>query len=121
MSLHGDISPEVLPRAAIRKIAGGITIRVRLTPRASSEAIEGFTDIGSGRDALIVKVTAPPVDAAPNRALEKVMARALGVPRTSASVVSGHRNRVKSVAIHGDASALAHAASTAFGRSCKDD
>jgi uncharacterized protein (TIGR00251 family) len=66
-------------------------ISVRLTPRASSDSIEGFDATGI----LKVRVTAAPADGAANEALTKLLAKALGVPVRDVSLVSGATNRNK--------------------------
>ena len=71
-------------------------VRVRLTPRVSREAIVGWRD-----DVLRVHVTAPPGDGRANEALERLLAKALGLPRKAVCIVSGVRGREKSVAIAG--------------------
>ncbi len=71
-------------------------IRVRLTPRSGRNEIAGWRD-----ELLLVRVTAPPVDGKANAALERLIAKALGVPKRDVSVVSGARGREKSVAIAG--------------------
>lgn len=54
------------------------------------------------RDGLLrVRVTAPPVDGKANAALERLVAKALGVRKGAVSVVSGARGREKTVAIEG--------------------
>jgi hypothetical protein len=50
---------------------------------------------------LRVRVTAPPVDGAANVAVTRLLAEALGLPRTSISVVSGLHGRSKIVEIAG--------------------
>jgi len=50
---------------------------------------------------LRARVTAPPVDGKANAALERLVANALGVPKSAVSVVSGARGREKTLAIEG--------------------
>ncbi len=77
-------------------------LRVRLTPRAGREDVRMRED-----GMLAVRVTAPPVDGQANAALERVLAKALGVPRTSVAVVRGARSREKTVRVEGlDADAV---------------
>ncbi len=71
-------------------------IRVRLTPRAARDEIVGWRD-----DVLRVRVTAPPVGGRANAALERLLASALGLPKSAVRVVSGARSREKSVVIEG--------------------
>ena len=71
-------------------------IRVRLTPRAAHDEIVGWRG-----ELLRVRVTAPPVGGRANAALERLLADALGVPKSAVRVVSGARAREKTVAIEG--------------------
>ena len=71
-------------------------IRVRLTPRSSRNEILGWSE-----GLLSVRVTAPPVDGKANAALERLIAKTLGVPKRDVSVVSGARGREKTVEIAG--------------------
>ena len=91
----------VQPRAAPPAVA---TVRVRVQPRASRAAITGFRD-----DVLSVRVTAPPVDGAANAAVTALLAEALGVARSTVTVVRGERSRDKVVRINGLTDAEARA------------
>lgn len=76
--------------------AAGIRMETRVTPRASRNAIDGLRD---GR--LVIKVTAPPVDDAANRAVVETVSEALGVPKRHVTIVAGEHSRLKSVAVSG--------------------
>ena len=69
-------------------------IRVRLTPRSGRNELVGWQN-----GLLRVRVTAPPVDGKANEALERLIAKALGVPKSDVSVASGTRSRGKTVEI----------------------
>ena len=69
-------------------------ITVRLTPRAAREEIAGERD-----GALLVRVTAPPVDGAANEALVRLLAKRLRVPRGSVHIASGEGSRRKIVEV----------------------
>lgn len=71
-------------------------ISVRLTPRAGRDEVVGFEG-----DVLRVRVKAPPVEGRANEALLKVLAKALGVPRSSLAIVRGRASRDKIVAVEG--------------------
>lgn len=60
----------------IQARGNGVRIDLRVTPRASKNAIDGVRD---GR--LVIKVTAPPVDAAANEAVIALIAGQLDVPK----------------------------------------
>ena len=72
------------------------TLRVRVQPRASREAILGWRE-----DVLRVAVTAPPVEGEANQAVRGLLARALGIAPSAVSVVRGERSRNKVVRIAG--------------------
>jgi uncharacterized protein len=56
---------------------------------------------GIREGALLVRVTAAPVDGAANAAIINVLARAFAVPRSSIDIVKGNRARNKIVSIRG--------------------
>ncbi|MCC6444623.1 MAG: DUF167 domain-containing protein [Armatimonadetes bacterium] len=72
------------------------TLFVRLQPKASRSEIIGFKE-----GALHLKVTAPPVEGAANRALESFLAGVLGLRKSQVSVVQGHKSREKVLEIIG--------------------
>jgi uncharacterized protein len=74
----------------------GVNLRVRVTPRASRSAIAGVSD-----GALLVRLSAPPVDGAANAALVEFLADALGVRRSQVSLLRGATSRIKVVHIDG--------------------
>jgi uncharacterized protein (TIGR00251 family) len=77
-------------------------LRVRLTPRAHRDAIEGVRD-----GVVLARVRAPPVDGRANAALVKLVAKAAGVPASRVQIVRGHGARDKVVDVDGlDAPAL---------------
>jgi uncharacterized protein (TIGR00251 family) len=80
----------------IHGTADGVTINVRVTPRASRSAIVGVRD-----GALLVRLNAPPVDGAANAELIEVLADALDVPRRSISITLGDKGRRKTVLVRG--------------------
>lgn len=71
-------------------------LSVRVIPRASKSAISGRRG-----DAIVVRLSAPPVEGAANEALVELLARAFSVPRRQVSIVSGERSRDKRVSIEG--------------------
>ena len=80
-----------------------MVIAMRVTPRGGRDAIEGVDGAGE----LRVRVAAPPADGAANKAAVTLVAKALGVPRSSVGVVSGATSRHKRLRIEGlDAAAI---------------
>lgn len=74
---------------------GTLAFSVRLSPRASRDAIVGWTPAGS----LKVSVRAAPVDDAANRALIELLCDTLGVPRSQITIASGLRARTKRLVV----------------------
>ncbi|MET3522577.1 DUF167 domain-containing protein [Mesorhizobium abyssinicae] len=85
----------------------GIDLFVRLTPKAALDRIEGVETSANGRSHLKARVRAVPENGAANQALERLVAKALGVPGSSVSVVTGGTARLKTLRIVGDAAELA--------------
>jgi uncharacterized protein YggU (UPF0235/DUF167 family) len=85
----------------------GIDLFVRLTPRSSTDKLEGVESLADGRSHLKARVRAVPEHGAANQALEKLIARALGVPASTVSVVAGGSARLKTLRISGEPHALA--------------
>ena len=73
----------------------GILLSIKLQPRASAN------EIGEPLGAeLRIKVTAPPVDAAANEALLRLLAKKLDCPRNHVQLVRGHTSRHKTVKLY---------------------
>ena len=88
-----------------RATAQGVALRVRLTPKSDADTVTGVADSADG-PAMLVRVRAVPERGAANTALEKLIARWLGVPRSSVAVAAGTKSRVKTVTIAGNADAI---------------
>lgn len=67
-----------------------VRFAVRVQPRASRTELAGVHG-----DALKVRVAAPPVDDAANRALIEFLADCLGVAKRSVRIVAGETSRTK--------------------------
>jgi len=80
----------------LRAQSDGVLLSVKLQPRASANEIGEA--IGNE---LRIKVTAPPVDAAANEALLKLLAQQLHCPRNRVDLVRGHTSRHKTVKLFG--------------------
>ena len=90
-----------------RQGAGGLELFVRLTPKAARDAVEGCGSSADGAVHLKARVRAVPEKGKANAALEKLVARWLGVPASTVSVTAGGTSRLKTVTISGDGEALA--------------
>ena len=80
----------------LRIQSDGVLLSVKLQPRASSNEIG--EPLGNE---LRIKVTAPPVDAAANEALVRLLAETLDCPRNRVELVRGHTSRHKTVKLYG--------------------
>ncbi|MBV8978032.1 MAG: DUF167 domain-containing protein [Alphaproteobacteria bacterium] len=89
----------------IRTAKGGVVFRVRLTPKGGRDALEGWSG-GAADGHLKARVRAAPEDGEANAALLALLARALGISRSSLSIAGGHKSRLKTIAAIGDRNAL---------------
>lgn len=89
-------------------VSGGLTLRVRVTPRGGRDAVEGVGVDAAEVPHVKLRVAAAPVDGDANAAVEKLLAKWLGVPRTRVEVVNGTTMRVKTVRVDGDPVQLMH-------------
>jgi uncharacterized protein (TIGR00251 family) len=78
----------------------GISFKIRVQPKSSRNRIDGTQG-----DALKLKVTAPPVDGAANKACIELLAKALGVPKSCLEITSGHAGRNKRILVQCDPAA----------------
>jgi uncharacterized protein YggU (UPF0235/DUF167 family) len=85
----------------------GVDLFVRLTPKSATDALEGIATAADGGTHLKARVRAVPEKGAANAALEKLLAKALGVPGSAVSVVAGGTARLKTVRVSGDPATLA--------------
>ena len=86
----------------LRDTPDGLTLRVRVQARAAQDAVSG-----ERAGALVVRLTAPPVEGRANHALARVLGRALGVAPSAVRVVRGETARDKLIAVAGVSAALA--------------
>ncbi len=74
---------------------------MRLTPGASADRIDGWDVDADGRPALRVRVRARPVEGEANAALLKLLAKALGVPKSAVMLERGGQSRTKMISVAG--------------------
>ena len=74
----------------------GVSFAVRVIPRAGRTAVAGVRD-----GALLVRLSAPPVEGAANEALVVLLAQQFGRPKRDVAILSGHGSRTKRVAVAG--------------------
>lgn len=89
--MRPSIDPEI---AALGRKDGLIALRV--TPGASADSV-ALDRTPDGAPLLRVRVTAPPVDGAANAAVLKLLARALGAPKSALRIERGAGGRDKLV------------------------
>jgi hypothetical protein len=75
---------------ALARRGDRVHFSVRVTPRASTNAVGGERD-----GALIVRVTAAPAEGAANDAVIRVVARALGIAPSALRIERGGTSRTK--------------------------
>lgn len=72
---------------------------MRAQPNASKDAVEGLGAEASGQRYLKVRVRAVPEKGKANAAIETVLAKSLGLPKSAVSVEKGETQRIKTVRI----------------------
>lgn len=80
----------------LKETPDGVTFPVRVLPRSSRNEISGEQD-----GALKVKLTAPPVEGAANKALIEFLSGKLDVAKSRIEILSGQTGRSKVVKISG--------------------
>jgi len=83
-----------------------VVITVRLTPKASTDSIDGVGVLSNGQSVLLARVRAAPDKGSANRALCELLAKTLGVPKSTIEVIAGAMARLKQVRVHGDPGAI---------------
>ncbi len=80
----------------------GVIVTVRLTPKGGRDLIDGIEYLADGRPVLKVRVRAAPSDGEANDALERLIARTVGVAPRQVVLIGGATSRIKRVQILGD-------------------
>jgi uncharacterized protein len=75
---------------------GSALLKVRLQPRSKRDEL-----VGERAGALLIRVTAPPVEGRANEALRKLVAKVAGLPPSRVQVVSGASARDKLLRLEG--------------------
>ena len=75
----------------------GSALTVRLTPKASRDAIAGIAEDGTVK----IHLTVSPEGGADNRALVQLLARVLEIPEENIAIIAGEIGRDKIVSILG--------------------
>jgi uncharacterized protein len=80
----------------ITERAGAVSFAVRVSPRASRDAIEG-----EHNGALKIRLTAPPIEDRANLALRRLLAEQLNLPLSAVRILAGEKSRTKRISIAG--------------------
>ncbi|WP_037500999.1 DUF167 domain-containing protein [Sphingomonas jaspsi] len=72
-------------------------LSVRVTPRSAKPGVGEWKSDPSGRDYLELRVAAAPTDGAANEEVIRLLAKALGLPRSRLSIASGESARLKRI------------------------
>jgi len=73
-------------------------VEIRLQPRGGRDAVVGERD-----GAVLIRISAPPVDGKANAALIAFVAKRLGVPKSGVTIVRGEAARNKVIRVDGRA------------------
>ena len=87
-----------MPDLAVDERGGRAHFAVRLIPRAARSAVAGVRE-----GALLVRVTAAPVNGAANKALLALLSAILKVPKTAIRIESGATSPRKRLSVPRDA------------------
>ncbi len=93
--------------SAYRLTGTGLLLHLRVTPNAGRDAIDGIEMRDDGSAVLRVRVSAVPDKGKANAAVIMLLAKALGVPKSTISLVGGETSRLKTLAIEGNPAQLA--------------
>ena len=80
---------------------GGVTLRIRLRPGASRDAVLGRGVLAEGEHAVLAAVSAPPEDGKANAALIRLLAKVWHLPKTSITIAGGATSRTKLLHVAG--------------------
>ena len=81
-------------------------VRVRASPHARADRLDGIARLADGSAVLKVSVAAPAAEGRANDALLHLLAKEWGVPRRDLAIVAGHKSRGKTVRVAGDTALL---------------
>jgi uncharacterized protein (TIGR00251 family) len=80
----------------VNETGTGLVVRLHVLPRAKRCEIAGVHN-----GALKIKITAPPVDDAANRAIIEFFSASLGLPKSNLQILAGAKSRDKILQIKG--------------------
>ena len=74
-------------------------LRLRVTPNAGRDLIEGFETLADGTEVLRIRVSAVPDKGKANAAVLALLAKTLRLPKSALTLVSGETARIKTVRV----------------------
>jgi len=80
----------------VREVESGVVFSIHVIPRSKKE---GFA--GTHGDSIKVKVNAPPVEGAANKAVVKFIAKLFDVSKSNVEIIKGETGREKQVLVRG--------------------
>ncbi|MBK8160580.1 MAG: DUF167 domain-containing protein [Rhodospirillaceae bacterium] len=107
--------------ACYERLANGLRLRLRVTPKSRRAGPQGFVDLPEGGVALKFGINAAPEDGKANAAVIALLAKHLPVAKAAISVAVGAKDRRKLVDIRGDPEALARALEDWLADTMKDE
>ena len=88
--------------SAVEPLPDGIRLHLRVTPNAGVDRIEGTETRDDGTTVLRIRVKAVPDKGKANAAVIALLAKAVGVPKSAITLVSGDTARFKTLHIVGN-------------------
>lgn len=77
-------------------------LKLRVTPNAGRDLIEGFERLADGTEVLRIRVAAVPDKGKANAAVIALLAKSLRLPKSALTITSGETARIKTVRIDGE-------------------
>jgi uncharacterized protein len=91
-----------MSESPVAAVADGVRVRLRLTPKAARDRIDGIAADAEGGRLLKVSVTTVPEDGKANAALIKLLSKEWRIPKSTITVVQGATDRRKVLHITGE-------------------
>ncbi len=98
-----------------RAATGGLLLDIRVTPKGGRDAIDGVELLANGQPVLKLRVSALPTDGEANEAVNRLIAKSVGVAKSNVTLERGASARVKTLRITGDSAAIATSLEAAIG------
>lgn len=89
-----------------RAVPGGVSLRLRVTPRGGADRVEGLGADADGVPHIRLRVSAVAEKGKANEAVLKLLAKSTGLPRSCLSIASGETGRTKALLVAGEPEAL---------------